>query len=420
MSNNLITTEKLSDYVTNSYINYGLEVNTNRHVPYILDGLKTIYKRYLITALSFPSDKMIKTAIMQGQCMKYHPHSVGNGEIGALVRLGIFDGQGNHGYSSMTTSFPPSASRYTECRLNSKWRQLIEPVLKYVPTELDELNNTVPKYIPLPFPFSLFQGSEGIGVGLSVYYPSFSPKSMLEAYLKDDSKYLKSNTGLKIYESDKKIFWENPIGKIRQGFTYNKVSNGYEIVGNPEYVKPRLQKLRKLEEDGKIYIIDESTGTNYKLLIGINKRVSIDQSELEDLVKEACFITKSFNMFVISEDGKYIKQINGHDWIDITYKNYEQLLMRYKSDKLSNLNDELEAYNHFSKIADYIINQTLSYEEIANKLKLSSVRPVEIIASKQVGTLRSIDSNKRIKLIQDKIKDANNISMFNVIKEFIK
>jgi hypothetical protein len=419
MSNNIIT-EKLGDYVTNSYLFYGKEVNTDRHIPFIYDGMKPIYKRYIITALSFPSDKMIKTAIMQGQCMKYHPHGTGNGEIGALVRLGVFDGQGNHGYSSMTASYPPSASRYTECRLNSKWRQLIEPVLKYVPTELDELNNIVPKYIPLVFPFCLMQGSEGVGVGLTVSYPSFTSESMLEAYLKDDPTKLKSNTNLKVVTEDKVNFWKNPIGKIRMAFSYNKINNGFEIIGNPDYVKPRLSKLRKLEEDGKIYIIDESSGTDKKLLIGINKRVSIDMSKLEELVIEACIVTKSYNMFTISTNNKYIEQINGHDWIEFTYKNYEQLLMKYKSDKLSNLSDELEAYNNFSNIADYIINQTLSYEEIANKLRLSSVRPVEIIASKQVGTLRSIDSNKRIKLIQDKIKDANSISIFNVIKEFIK
>ena len=293
--------------------------------------------------------------------------------------------------------------------------------MKYIPTELDELNNIVPKYIALPFPFSIFQGSEGIGIGLSVSYPSFSPKSILEAYIKDNPDYLKSNTGLKVLKSDKRLFWDNPVFKIRYGFSYNKLSNGFfQITGDPSYVKPRLNKLRNLQEnDGKIFIVDESSGTDYKLLIGFNKKSHIDSQELEELVKEACFITKSYNMFVISEDRKYIKQISGKEWIDITYKNYEQLLMKYKRDKLSNLNDELEAYNHFSDIADYIINKNYSYEEIANKLKLSSTRPVEIIASKQVGTLRSTDSNKRIKLINDKIKDANNISMFNVIKEFL-
>lgn len=59
---------ELSTFIDNCYMVYGQYVNSLRHVPTLMDGLKPVYKRMIFTAYQLP-DKLTKTATIAGNCM---------------------------------------------------------------------------------------------------------------------------------------------------------------------------------------------------------------------------------------------------------------------------------------------------------------------------------------------------------------
>ncbi len=152
----------------NWFLDYASYVILERAVPHLDDGLKPVQRRILHSMKTLDDGRFNKVANIVGNTMQYHPH--GDASINdALVQLGqkelLVETQGNWG--NILTGASAAAGRYIEARLS--------------PFALDTLYNSKitdwtmsydgrkkePVTLPVKFPLLLFQGVEGIAVGLS-------------------------------------------------------------------------------------------------------------------------------------------------------------------------------------------------------------------------------------------------------------
>jgi DNA gyrase/topoisomerase IV subunit A len=416
--------EGISKIIKESYKEYGWYVNTSRHIPYLFDGLKPSYRRLIYTALKFP-DKFIKTTTIVGETIgKYHPHGSASlvPIVSQLVHWGIFDGQGNHGKYTLDNEYlPHSAERYTEAKLNSKWREILSKFIKYVPTNEGELGYEEPDYLPVPLPLSLIYSSSGIGVGLSVEIPAFTPKSLLEAYLNDDPYKLEFNYGYVLDKdrSELEQLWESGKGRLYVYFNYewSDERGGTYIHGSTILFKIKYKRLMELKEQGLIRIRDETDKEGGKLFIQrIKNTKKINDDELYHEIEKAIDNSKYYNIITYFNDTTY--NISMRDYIDITYNNYKSLIEEYKKDNIQKCLDNIEIYKHFKKVADRIINTDKSYKQIAKELQIKE-SIVKEISEKRINTLRTIDPNKEIKKNEETIKELKKLNPDKYIQEEI-
>ena len=255
----------IGDYVIDCYTEYGNYVNIHRHVPRWEDGLKPVYKRVMLCALDIACGKKVKTATLIGRTIgTYHPHGDAalNDVIAELVRSGLLIGQGNFGYKSMFRwdDNSPAAPRYTEVKVNPKYETLIKQLLPYVPSHINDLGNIEADYLPTPCVLSLAMGSFGIGLGVTVNIPSFTMESLIRAGYAailgkpKPWKLLQPGFDLQMSDEDKETFWNNEKGRLTYKFDVEPKTigglNGWSIIGDPSFVKPKLQQLFKLKDEG--------------------------------------------------------------------------------------------------------------------------------------------------------------------------
>lgn len=150
------------------FLDYASYVILERAVPHIDDGLKPVQRRILHSMKVLDDGRYNKVANIVGHTMQYHPH--GDASIkDALVQLGqkelLIDCQGNWG--NILTGDDAAAGRYIEARLSQfALDTLYNPkVTDWIPSY--DGRNKEPITLPVKFPLLLFQGVEGIAVGLS-------------------------------------------------------------------------------------------------------------------------------------------------------------------------------------------------------------------------------------------------------------
>ena len=150
------------------YLDYASYVILERAVPHLDDGLKPVQRRILHSMQTLDDGRFNKVANIVGNTMQYHPH--GDASINdALVALGqkelLVDTQGNWG--NILTGASAAAGRYIEARLSAfALETLFSPkVTEWTPSY--DGRKKEPVVLPAKFPLLLFQGVEGIAVGLS-------------------------------------------------------------------------------------------------------------------------------------------------------------------------------------------------------------------------------------------------------------
>ncbi|MCX6231675.1 MAG: DNA gyrase/topoisomerase IV subunit A [Bacteroidetes bacterium] len=150
------------------FLDYASYVILERAVPEVIDGLKPVQRRILHAMKELDDGRYNKVANIIGHTMKYHPH--GDASIGdALVQLGqkdlLIDCQGNWG--NVHTGDSAAAPRYIEARLSKFALDVVfNPKTTNWKPSYDGRNKE-PKTLPVKFPLLLFQGVEGIAVGLA-------------------------------------------------------------------------------------------------------------------------------------------------------------------------------------------------------------------------------------------------------------
>lgn len=423
MNNNEIS---IKDYVKSAYATFGEYVNNYRSIPSLMDGLKPSYRRLMYAAYKKSGEKNTKSAELVGDTAKYHPHAPASLEplVAKLVNYGLFEGKGNWGHEAIYgDSSPSAATRYTSARLSPSIRSMINSVVKVAPHEESEIGYKMLSYIPTPIPLGLsFEGLFGIGLGCTVKIPSFSQRSLLEAYLKNDPKLLKYGGDLDISysESDLKGIWTKGVGKIVYSYKFEESkSGGYiDVFGDP-YFKGNYKVLNEWQSEGKITIEDLSSGRNQ---VRFTRGYNIKSLSLEDLFLE---VRKSFTSKAekcelnTSVDGKRIVQVPLKDWIDHTYKNYSKLLDENRKIKLESLNFSLEVYSkldEFKKLVPKIDDLTVS--DISKKIKTTE-EVVKELMSKPISTLKRVNSQSKIDSINEEIKEIKAFDNDKFIKDIV-
>ena len=161
-------TEHITDMFKNWFLDYASYVILERAVPAIEDGLKPVQRRILHALYQMDDGRFHKVANVIGQSMQYHPH--GDASIGdALVNIGqkelMFDTQGNWG--DVRTGDSAAAPRYIEVRLSKFAKEVaFNPDTTEWQLSYDGRKKE-PITLPMKFPLLLFQGTDGIAVGLS-------------------------------------------------------------------------------------------------------------------------------------------------------------------------------------------------------------------------------------------------------------
>jgi len=150
------------------FLDYASYVILERAVPHIDDGLKPVQRRILHSMKTLDDGRFNKVANIVGNTMQYHPH--GDASINdALVQLGqkelLVETQGNWG--NILTGASAAAGRYIEARLSPfALDTLYNPKITEWTMSYDGRKKE-PVTLPVKFPLLLFQGVEGIAVGLS-------------------------------------------------------------------------------------------------------------------------------------------------------------------------------------------------------------------------------------------------------------
>ena len=165
---NLKKTNTISDMYQNWYIDYASYVILERAIPRYEDGLKPVQRRILHALKQMDDGRFHKVANVIGQTMQYHPH--GDAAINdALVSIGqkdlLIDTQGNWG--DPRSGDRAAAARYIETRLTKFSKEVA--FNKNITNWIDSYDgrNKEPEILPVKFPILLYQGAEGIAVGLS-------------------------------------------------------------------------------------------------------------------------------------------------------------------------------------------------------------------------------------------------------------
>ena len=102
-----------------SYSNY---VITNRALPDVRDGMKPVYRRILVSMDKMKISNFTKSANVEGQVMKLHPHGSTYATIVGMVQpdnniTPLITGKGSFGQHT-SRELQAAAARYTEIGLS--------------------------------------------------------------------------------------------------------------------------------------------------------------------------------------------------------------------------------------------------------------------------------------------------------------
>lgn len=178
----LIKQESLADFGIRNISAYATEVNLDRAVPELYDGLKPVLRRVLWSAYHYKSGEAVKAAKVIGHCIgSYHPHGDSScyGAMQTLVHhnVPLLEGIGNWG----GLLDPAAAYRYTNSKLsklgwevfNSNYTPIMDMVPNYDDTDKE------PVVLPVRLPFLILNGADGIGVGITCSIPTFTVESVI-------------------------------------------------------------------------------------------------------------------------------------------------------------------------------------------------------------------------------------------------
>ena len=181
----------VSEQFRTDYQRYGIYLTYRRILADMRDGLKPVQRRMLYTLLELGAlDHTIKSATVNGACMKYHPHGTGGCYDAAKGMINWFEcylplmtPQGNFGNFD---GDPPGADRYTEMKLSNFAKEYVVGDLRDTPESVDwapNYDNTCnePSYLPAALPLLLINGSFGIGLGKRVDIPSHNTNEVIDA-----------------------------------------------------------------------------------------------------------------------------------------------------------------------------------------------------------------------------------------------
>jgi len=433
---NNIKKESIGKLCSEYYIEYGRELNSNRALPLIMDGLKPSYRRAIYVALNSPGNH-IKSLDFVGNMAKMHPHGDKSivGVENKLVRAKVFKELGNFGYYPLYgAQMSPAAPRYTSTGIEDNWYDIMSPLLPYVPYMEGETEGIIePEYLPTMIPLSLVFGSIGIGLGINTNIPNFSPQSILDAYNNDDPSLLKPYYDLEIdYENSQlERLWEKGIGKVIYKYhlevgTDNNGSDGVWVYGDTNVFIPDWTQIEEWKSQGLIFTRDESTGGKPCIFVGRNKGVRKVNQEM--ILEELQRCTSSANVFSEIQtiyrlgihDSEVARYIPMKEWVEVTYNNYLEIFERYRKGNIDKINFDIKVNTYLKQVAEILMTaeHDITNQEIADQLEIET-EVVNAITRKSISTLKRVDTDSIIKSLKQKRKEFKNLDVIEFINSTV-
>lgn len=302
---------RLGGMFRNWFLDYASYVILERAVPHIDDGLKPVQRRILHSMKDLDDGRFNKVANIVGNTMQYHPH--GDASIkDALVQLGqkelLIDTQGNWG--NMLTGDDAAAGRYIEARLSAfALETLYNPKITDWTPSYDGRNNE-PVTLPVKFPLLLFQGVEGIAVGLSSKILPHNFNEILDACTaclrgEEFTLYPDFPTGGYIDVSRYNDGERGGVVKVRAKI--EKVDNKTLAITEIPFSKTTstvIASILKAFEKGKIKIrkVDDNTAENANIVVHLQPGTSSDKAIDALYAFTDCEVAISPNCCVISDN----------------------------------------------------------------------------------------------------------------------
>ena len=194
--------------------------------------------------------------------------------------------------------------------------------------------------------------------------------------------------------------------KISRQISPDGKTEGILFEGSTGIFTPNLKKFRKLENENKIFMDNLSDRNGPKLFIGrVPGARGITIEEIEDLARKCCYDSSTYMLNVT--DGNTAFRIPMYDWLDYTYKNYIDLVVKVNQKKIDKTQFDIAVLEALPVISDYILNKNpkASDEEIMRVFGM----PQEIVSSvmsKPISYLRkNKDTSDRIKELKTRLKE---------------
>ncbi len=402
----------------NWFLDYASYVILERAVPELADGLKPVQRRILHSMRELDDGRYNKVANVVGNTMKYHPH--GDASIGdALVQLGqkelLIDCQGNWG--NILTGDPAAAPRYIEARLS---RFALAVVFNPKTTEWKpsyDGRNQEPVALPIKFPLLLFQGVEGIAVGLASKVLPHNFIELIDASIKilkgqDFEIYPDFPTGGSIDVTNYNDGLRG--GKIRVRAKIGQIDKKTLVIQEIPFgttTSSLIESILKADEKGKIKIrkVEDNTAEKVEILIHLQPGVSPDQTIDALYAFTDCEVSISPNACVVSEQKPRFLGVS--EILRISTENTMQLLTKELEIRFSELQAEwyftsLEKIFFEERIYRLLEKETRKWEEQLAAIR-SAFRPFE----KKLG--REVSEEDVMRLVE---KPVRKISRFDIKK----
>ena len=402
----------------NWFLDYASYVILERAVPELSDGLKPVQRRILHSMRELDDGRYNKVANVVGNTMKYHPH--GDASIGdALVQLGqkdlLIDCQGNWG--NTLTGDPAAAPRYIEARLSPF---ALEVVFNPKTTEWKpsyDGRNQEPVSLPIKFPLLLFQGVEGIAVGLASKILPHNFNELLDASVK----VLKGQ--------DFELYPDFPTGGSMDVSNYNDGLRGgkvrvrakilqidkktLEIVEIPygTTTTSLIESILKAGEKGKIKIrkVEDNTAEKADIIVHLQPGVSPDTTLDALYAFTDCELSISPNACVVS--GQRPRFLGVREMLEISTRHTMALLGKELEIRMKELENEwfvtsLEKIFFEERIYRLLEKDTRRWEEQLKAIE-EAFKPYEARLRRKVG------KEDVLKLVE---KPVRKISKFDIKK----
>lgn len=417
-----------------AYIGFGDYINNFRAIAHIVDGMKISYRRLIYTASTFgKSTGLVPSLELINAVSKVHSHGLSGIELAnaLLVRSGVFEGSGWFGKMQIdSVDNPHSNPRYTKNRLSDLYWSIIGDLLKEVPYVESPQGAPEPTFIPLPIGLCLYQKNlvSGLGLGINVVYPNFSPKSLYQAYIHDDPKYLEPNVDLFIDKQNSELerLWRTGKGKITYVYKISRFKEDniegilFETKDGTDIFTPKLSKFKKLIEDGKVFIEDRTDETGSKLLVGrVPGARGITIEEIESIARKCCYDSTVYTINLT--DGSSVFRMPLRDWLDYTIKNYISFVDKVNQKRIGEVEFNIEVQKALPVIANYIINTNpgASDKDICKALNVDEAIVKEVM-SKPISYLRkNKDTSERVKALTGKLKELKKFDPAKFTEEVI-
>ncbi len=278
---------RLGGMYRNWFLDYASYVILERAVPHIDDGLKPVQRRILHSMKTLDDGRFNKVANIVGNTMQYHPH--GDASIkDALVQLGqkelLVDTQGNWG--NILTGDDAAAGRYIEARLSAFALDTLynSKITDWVPSY--DGRKKEPVTLPVKFPLLLFQGVEGIAVGLSSKILPHNFNEILDAcvaYLRGEDFVLYPDFVTGGYVDVSRYNDGERGGVVKVRAKIDKIDNKTLAITEIPYGKTTrvvIDSILKAFEKGKIKVrkVDDNTAEHANILVHLLPGTSSDKA----------------------------------------------------------------------------------------------------------------------------------------------